>query len=197
MEDRDRQKEPESDADSRASKHSRARRQLLKSLTAGGLVAGAHVVPDRWVKPVVDAVVVPAHAQGSVPSMTVVLEFTDGTGGAILATVNGPGSAGVDGLGSNADGDEVAIESRATVVNPPVPGQNVTLSFAYDAGTSDWVNFVGPLQTQPLNPVADFDASAIITADLPDVSDFPSGATLTATFTSPGVPTAVVNITFG
>ena len=53
------------------------RRKVLKSIAAGG---GAVVIgkslPDRWAKPVVDAVVLPAHAEttddtGSQPTTTV------------------------------------------------------------------------------------------------------------------------------
>ncbi|MDA9981506.1 twin-arginine translocation signal domain-containing protein [Gammaproteobacteria bacterium] len=40
-----------------------ARRRLIKSLAAGGgvLTTGA-MVPNTWVKPVVDSVIMPAHA---------------------------------------------------------------------------------------------------------------------------------------
>ena len=40
------------------------RRRLLKMLAAGGVASVA--LPEKWVKPVVDAVIVPAHAQGSI-----------------------------------------------------------------------------------------------------------------------------------
>ncbi len=41
-----------------------ARRKLLKSLVAGGGAAvTANSLPDKWAKPVVDSVLLPAHAQ--------------------------------------------------------------------------------------------------------------------------------------
>jgi hypothetical protein len=40
-----------------------ARRKLLKSLAAGGTVAA--VTPSKWIKPVVESTVLPAHAQAS------------------------------------------------------------------------------------------------------------------------------------
>ena len=40
------------------------RRRLLKMLAAGGVASVA--LPEKWVKPVIDAVIVPAHAQGSI-----------------------------------------------------------------------------------------------------------------------------------
>ena len=42
---------------------SEGRRLLLKSLAAGG--AAAAFLPDKWSKPVIDRILVPAHAQGS------------------------------------------------------------------------------------------------------------------------------------
>lgn len=39
------------------------RRRLLKTLAVGG--AAAVALPGKWVKPVIDMVIVPAHAQGS------------------------------------------------------------------------------------------------------------------------------------
>lgn len=40
------------------------RRRLLQALALGG--ASAAVLPEKWVRPVIDAVIVPAHAQGSI-----------------------------------------------------------------------------------------------------------------------------------
>jgi len=51
-------------------KASSARRKLLKSLAAGGGVwTTSKVLPDRWHKPVVDSIILPAHAGGSKPMM--------------------------------------------------------------------------------------------------------------------------------
>ena len=48
-------------------KETTARRTLLKHLTAasGAAIGAAVTLPDKWVKPVVDAVIVPLHAQTS------------------------------------------------------------------------------------------------------------------------------------
>ncbi len=39
------------------------RKVLRKILIGGGIAAGAGFLPDKWAKPVVDFIVVPAHAQ--------------------------------------------------------------------------------------------------------------------------------------
>ncbi len=47
-----------------------SRRRLLKALAvSGSALAGVKVLPDAWVKPVVESVVVPAHAQASPPTV--------------------------------------------------------------------------------------------------------------------------------
>lgn len=47
-------------SDDKDAKKAAARRTLLKTLAAGG---GVLALPDEWKKPVVRAVIVPAHAQ--------------------------------------------------------------------------------------------------------------------------------------
>ncbi len=45
---------------------SQTRRSALKKMLVGtGVVAGAAALPDKWAKPIVDKVLVPAHAQTS------------------------------------------------------------------------------------------------------------------------------------
>lgn len=57
------------------------RRQALKKILAGSSIVGASaVVPDKWVKPVVDVVVLPAHAQPS-PAFMLPLNATWAGGG--------------------------------------------------------------------------------------------------------------------
>jgi len=46
--------------------HSEERRAALKKiLVGGGIAAGSAMLPERWTRPVVDAIIAPAHAQGS------------------------------------------------------------------------------------------------------------------------------------
>ncbi|AUN93725.1 hypothetical protein [Pseudazoarcus pumilus] len=44
------------------------RRRLLQALALGGVSAA--VLPEKWVKPVIDTVIVPAHAQATIVSIT-------------------------------------------------------------------------------------------------------------------------------
>jgi hypothetical protein len=54
------------------------RRQLLKLLAAtSGAAAASGSLPDRWLKPVVEVGVLPAHAQGSLGVLEVVLTWQD------------------------------------------------------------------------------------------------------------------------
>ena len=52
--------------DTKPDKRSQSRRKILRSLVAGGgAVTSSKMLPDAWTKPVVEAVLIPAHAQTS------------------------------------------------------------------------------------------------------------------------------------
>lgn len=42
-----------------------SRRKLIHILAAGGAITSAKLLPDRWVKPAVDSIMLPAHARSS------------------------------------------------------------------------------------------------------------------------------------
>ena len=44
------------------------RAALRKILIGGGAITGAKFLPDEWTKPIVNAIVVPAHAQSTGPT---------------------------------------------------------------------------------------------------------------------------------
>jgi hypothetical protein len=47
-----------------------SRRRAMKVLGAGGVVAATLMLPSKWTKPVVESIIVPAHAQASAPPST-------------------------------------------------------------------------------------------------------------------------------
>lgn len=50
--------------------HDRGRRDVIKAVVAGGgVAASAFALPSRWTKPIVETIVVPAHASVS-PALT-------------------------------------------------------------------------------------------------------------------------------
>ena len=62
-------------------KSNESRRKLLKSIAAGsGAVIAGKSLPDSWSRPVVDSVMLPAHAQTSAPAIchsTIHVQVTD------------------------------------------------------------------------------------------------------------------------
>jgi len=54
-----------------------ARRRVIKRLVvAGGAAATSHLLPDRWTKPVVESVLLPAHATSSLNVTLIRLNVT-------------------------------------------------------------------------------------------------------------------------
>lgn len=111
--------------------NSRGKRRLLKALSAGGVVATAPLLPTAWTKPVVNVVVLPAHAQMSPASQTISATFTGfitGTPpecrvGAELANVTVTGSpALVD--GTNVD----LVISNTVIPDPGTTNLNATVA---------------------------------------------------------------------
>lgn len=55
---------PSSKAPTGADSREKARRRLLKHVAVGSAVfAGSNAVPEKWLRPVVESVVLPVHAQ--------------------------------------------------------------------------------------------------------------------------------------
>lgn len=62
MVDKKRPKAPDEREDSSGTAPS-GRRKLLKALLGAGAVAtGSNLLPDKWTKPIIDTVILPAHA---------------------------------------------------------------------------------------------------------------------------------------
>jgi hypothetical protein len=63
-----------------------SRRRALKALVAGSALGSASLLPERWLKPVVESVIVPAHAQLSTTCTTfaMIVEIISASGGASI-----------------------------------------------------------------------------------------------------------------
>lgn len=83
-----------------------SRRRMLKGIAASGaVIAGQEVLPDKWSKPLVDAVVLPAHAQATGASTRTTDDdeaATDDESSDITST-DDVGSDGSDGTGGSDD----------------------------------------------------------------------------------------------
>lgn len=179
-------------------KHNSARRRLLKSLAAGGsAVAATQVLPERWIKPVVDAIVVPAYAQVSGASMSVTLALrragTDNNS-PDYQSFTGPGTFAV--TKSKLTNDAMLVDGQATLIPPANPGQLVTFSLSVQpsgADTSFGPN-PPPVLSNPTTGFAAFSDSPFFATDgVQPVSD---ATNITGTFSAPGYPNTVITITF-
>jgi hypothetical protein len=107
------------------------RKSVRKILGAGGLLAGGHAVSGKWVRPVVDAVVLPAHAATSPggspdsledPCMVSVTCTEDGFGDVTVSGSVEPPTDNVDvdiviTALQNLSGDDFELASPSTTTN--------------------------------------------------------------------------------
>ena len=99
---------PENGSSVEAEDNQNSRRKILKQTLAGGAVISAGVASSKWSKPVVDSVVLPAHAQTSTPG--------GGTGGGTTAS---PG------------GGTTATPTTPTPTTSLPPNSNITSNFTF------------------------------------------------------------------
>jgi hypothetical protein len=100
----------------------KARRKLLKTIAAGGgVVVAGKSLPDSWTRPVVDSVMLPAHAQTSPGSGT---GGGTGGGGTGSCLVTGDYCAG-QGTGAGAGSMVIRVSADGTIavfIGNQVPG---------------------------------------------------------------------------
>ena len=148
------------------------RRKLLKSMAAGsGAIVAGKTMPDEWAKPVVDSVVLPAHAQASLVcsvrgSMTPYY-VSDST--IQLDPVSIPGSETIN-FGSTA---EVGMIPNISVTPGITDPFSLTTALSGDFGTpttgTDQVETPDPVNGQiPFNSISvpSFDGSVTFTTTL-------------------------------
>ena len=149
-------------------KSNESRRQLLKSIAAGsGAVIAGKNLPEKWTKPVVDSVMLPAHAQTSPSTPTgchveVHGHFTDDkkqkipSGASIPASTEihfgvtvtpNPGAVvlswgvSVNG-GTPSNGTPMTnsngVYASGLLANTFSPGDRLTMTFSYECSSITW-----------------------------------------------------------
>jgi len=176
-------------------KHGPARRKLLKSLAlGGGAAAAATAVPKQWVKPIVDVLEVPLHAQASFAgSMSCELTVSHGDVDEVF-------SEGVHFAANGLSGDDADIDAEV-FIDPPVGGVSVDLTIV-PIGDSPNDASVDPGDQSGVTDAdgaggdagqVDFGSNYSYTLDGP-ASDGSQG--FTATFSAPGYPDCVITVSF-
>jgi hypothetical protein len=98
----------------------KSRRKLLKSLAAGsGAIVAGKSLPENWTKPVVDSVMLPAHAQTSAPLLVLPSRYVtpgtyegrvpEGVTSLTVAMSAGGGGGGGSFAGTGGTGGEVRV----------------------------------------------------------------------------------------
>lgn len=140
------------------------RRRLLGALTVGGGVLTARILPDHWIRPVVDSVLLPAHAQTSPDA------DDDSDGFRFSCRVPDPGTIEVGGFAdivmtiSPAPGPDVSIDAMGNCDGTEV--FNATQDF--DFSTGEVTVSVGPLS--PACEPGDMLIVTLIATSLDDIS---------------------------
>ena len=138
-----------------------SRRELLKALAATtGAVAAASMLPSQWVSPVVEAGVLPAHAQGSTvsptatPTATVVIRQTVP---AYNFRVNGGGEkvGGTDSVTFTAQtaGTQYTLEYRYI---SPAAVSRAQFEYSINGGAFKGINALDPSTTDNSGSFATF-----------------------------------------
>ena len=177
---------------SKTDRPSRDRRKLLKTLTAGGGAAlVGKVAPEQWTKPIVDSVLLPAHAQvtPAPPPPTTLLAsvtFDDDTNfdPPVLFSTTTSQTFPLSGAGA----DDNDFQSISIELDPPlgVPQDaNFDLTSTAD-GASD--------QTAAIDPATGIATFTGVAFDM-NAGD-PATDTTTLTFTTAGVAPVVMTFAF-
>ena len=144
-------------------KSSESRRKLLKSITAGsGAIVAGKSLPESWSRPVVDSVMLPAHAQTSTTYIIVSCTAESQNGAP-------PGQA-------YQTGAEAIINLSATVSPIPPVGTNIRMTPTHNDGAQ------GQYSTQVEPTDAAGIANTFINLGFPNAVPFVLGTVLTLRF---------------
>ncbi|GMR05890.1 MAG: hypothetical protein BMS9Abin25_0467 [Gammaproteobacteria bacterium] len=168
------------------------RRRALGAMAAGGAVVMGKNAPENWIKPVVDHVTLPAHAQtsavGGTISAVMVISGDDDPDAALIYNVGShvwtPGSQGVDDF-EDADDAQFAFSAQ---LNPPAAVQ-VTMSTVAD--TDFDFGDLNDTQDSISDPGGNVRFSTLDSDDGPDDSSL-----MRMRFNAPGYQEAIITVQF-
>ena len=169
-------------------RQSTKRRKVLKNaVVASGAVIAAKTVPSNWSKPVVDAVLLPAHAQTSAGTMEVNWVIGDDAPGGSAGIMNGTELVGSDFLYD--DGTSMSFQALLT---PPA-----AVDVSADIQISG-TNF-GAIDTPISTVTASADSGLVnlgsdYSSTNSDWGDSPGVGSVTVTFKATGYENAVITL---
>lgn len=161
-------------------RQARSRRDFVKKLAAGTAVAAgaSQVLPKTWVKPVVDSVVLPVHAQSSQPGLiTPRWVLGDDAPGGLVGITTGTTNA-TDVLYD--DDTEMAFSATLT----PAAAVTVTINVVR-TGTTYGSDAFGTL-TAVANGTTGAATFGTFAPPFGDFGDTPGTGSIAATFSAPG-----------
>jgi len=181
----------ESESNVNEVRSNRSRRNTLKKLLAGsGVIIASQSTPEKWTKPIVDSVMLPAHAQTSQILGTISANWIlgdDAPGG--LAGMTGPTSNSAAGFLYD-DGTSSDITAS---ISPAVAGVVISLDVSV-SGTTFTGFDTAPSSSVPTSASGDvsFMDSAGVAND--DFGDSPGTGSIAMTFSAPGYASSVITL---
>lgn len=176
-------------------KHHRARRRLLQGIVGGS--GSALLAAKEWHKPVINAVLLPAHAQTSPPATNIncQVSFASDLPSGEFIIDEGNTTVDAEDMGTTGvaswDPSSHAWTPRVTI-SPASSAGDVTLSVAVESGP-------GSISDDPSGPPANFDTDtgqAVWDAGDTSSVDTDEVSILSWTFSAPDADDCVVQLTF-
>ena len=170
-------------------RHGRSRRDFVKKIAAGGVVAAgaSQVLPRKWIKPVVDSVVIPVHAQSTIRGVLVPnWVLGDDAPGGLAGITTGTTSA-TNGFLYD-DGTTMAFKATLT----PPAAVLITIGVVR-TGTSYGGDTFGTL-TSTANGTTGVATYGTFFPPNDDFGDTPGTGSIVATFSAPGYASKIITL---
>jgi hypothetical protein len=184
------QPEERAPAEAATKRHSRSRRDVLKHLVIGGAtVAGAtQVLPKKWMKPVVDSVVLPVHAQATGGTITAFwILGDDAPGGPDVGIPVGTTTADTADTVLYDDGTTMTVYGT---LSPPAA---VVVDLDASVTGTTYTGGFGGTDITANGATGDFSFGDYSPTN-GDFGDTPGDGTITLTFSAPGYANSVITL---